>query len=78
MTKRLLPTTSLNDAIRRVAEGHTGAASVIAMLNSRRPQNVMAYLHSLDNKQVYGNAVYDMYWNDCGGNFDRFVIKLSE
>jgi hypothetical protein len=74
---KILPTTSLNDAIRRVASGDVGAASVIAMLNRERPQNIMAYLRSLDERGIYGHAIADMFWKDCAGNFNSFVNKLS-
>jgi len=78
MNKKLLPTTSLDDAIRRIANGDTGAASVIAMLNRERPQNIMSYLRSLDVKGIYGRAIHEVYWKDCEGDFERFVGKLSE
>jgi hypothetical protein len=77
MTK-ILPTTGLNDAIRRVAGGDTGAASVIAMLNRERPQNIMSYLKSLDEKGVYGKAIYDMFYDTCHGNLEKFVSALSK
>ena len=78
MKRKLLPTTPLNDAIRRVAEGDIGAASIIAILNRERPQNIMAYLRSLDENGTYGHAIYDMYWSDCSGDFESFVRKLSK
>lgn len=74
---KLFPTTSLNEAIRRVASGDIGAASIIAMLNSRRPQNVMDYLRALDEKGVYGRGVYEMFHTDCQGNLEQFVKVLS-
>lgn len=74
---RLFPTTPLNDAIKRMADGDTGAASVIAMINRERPQNIMAYLNSLDRMKIYGHAIYDLYWTECSGNFEALVSKLS-
>jgi hypothetical protein len=76
--KRLVPTTPLNDAIKRMAEGDASAGSVIAMLNSQRPQNVMEYLHSLDEKRVYGHNIHHLFWDECHGNIEKFVAKLSE
>lgn len=74
---KILPATSLNDAIKRIAEGHTGAASVIAMLNRERPENIMAYLRSMDDREVYGQAVYNLFEKDCGGNIEKFIKVLS-
>ena len=74
---KLVPTTSLNDAIKRIANGDTGAASVIAMLNSQRPQNIMEYLRALDDKRVYGNAVYALFHEGCDGNLEQFIKALS-
>ena len=75
--KKLVPTTSLNDAIRRIAAGDTGAASVIAMLNRERPENVMSYLQALDSLEIYGHDIYDVYWNECYGILNKFVERLS-
>jgi hypothetical protein len=75
---RIIPTTTLNDAIRRVADGNTGAASVIALLHRERPENVMAYLKSLDSKQIYGKAIYDLFYDRCNANLEQFVSLLSE
>lgn len=77
VAKRLVPTTPLNDAIKRMAEGNPAGASVIAMLNSQRPQNVLGYLHALDEKRVYGHNIHQMFWDDCQGNIEKFVAKLS-
>lgn len=75
---RLLPTTSLNDAIRRVADGNTGAASVVAMLNRESPQNIMEYLRVLDGRGLYGISVYDAFWAKCNGNVESFIRFLTE
>lgn len=74
---KLLPTTSLNDAIRRVADGNTGAASVIALLNRERSENIMEYLRSLDKKQIYGEKIYDLFYDECNANLERFIASLS-
>jgi hypothetical protein len=74
--KKLLPTTNLNESIRRIACGDTGAASVIALLNRDSPQNIMRYLHSLDDMGTYGKDVYKL-WDSCGGNISAFAQKLS-
>ena len=76
MTK-LLPSTPLNDAIRRIAEGHTGAASVIALLNRERPENIMSYLKAMDDRGLYGIAIYNLYEDDCKGNLEKFIFSLS-
>jgi hypothetical protein len=75
---KIVPTTSLNSAIKRIANGDTGAASVIAMLNSQCPQNIMDYLRVLDERMVYGQAVYSFFHDDCNGNLDELVKALSE
>ena len=74
---KILPTTSLDDAIRRIAAGDIGAGTVIALLNKERPENIMAYLRSLDEKGLYGRAVYEVFFNDCGGELERFVVSIS-
>ena len=74
---KILPTTPLNDAIRRLAEGHTGAASVIAMLNRERPENIMAYLRSMDDRAIYGHAIYNLFEKDCGGSIEKLIKALS-
>lgn len=76
--KKLVPTTPLNDAIKRIASGDTGAASVIAMLNRERPQNIMEYLRALDFRGVYGNDVYSMFHKTCGGSLDNFIRAISD
>lgn len=74
---KLRPTTSLNDAIRRISAGHAGAASVVAMLVKEYPENAMDYLRAMDNLGLYGADVWYAYEMKCGARILPFLGALS-
>ena len=74
---RLNPTTSMDDAIKRIADGHSGAASVVALLVKEYPDNAMDYMRALDRMGVYGASVWNAYQNTCDARIDAFLLSLS-
>lgn len=70
---QLTPTTTYNDAVRRIAQGDVRAASVIAMLFREKPQNIMGYLHAMDNGKLYGKDIADRFWKECDGDMAAFL-----
>jgi hypothetical protein len=74
---KLKPTTSFNDAVRRLAEGNHGAATVLAHIHKEYPEHAMKYLHALDEQGIYGVAIWNAYHNVYGGDISVFLERLS-
>lgn len=72
---KLRPTTSLNDAIKRICDGDSGAATVISLLLKEYPDSVLDWLHIMDAKGMYGSAVWKLY-NDRAGIVGSFIDAL--
>lgn len=69
--------TSLNDAIKRISAGHTGAASVIGLLVKEYPDHALEYMHALDRLGVYGADVWTLYYDKCDASSLVFLDYIS-
>ena len=74
---RLTQATSFNDAIKSISEGDTGAATIVASLNSQYPKDIMELLHDIDRKRIYGHDLYLAYWDECNGSLAHFLALLK-
>jgi len=74
---KLQATTSMNDAIKRLAAGHAGAASVIALLVKEFPEHAMEYMHALDRLEIYGVDIWKTYKDRCDSNVLSFLDVIS-
>lgn len=75
---KLAPTTTYNDAVRRIAEGDVRAASVIAMLFREKPENIMGYLNAMDKAKLYGKSIADRFWKECEGDMSAFLRTFDK
>jgi hypothetical protein len=73
---KLLPTTPLNLAIKKMAEGDAGTASVIALLNRVSPEHTLGYLRALDRREIYGGHIASLFWNKCRGDVYEFISEI--
>lgn len=77
MPKKLTPTTPMDDAIRRMADGNPLAASVMAMLIREKPREFMGYMNSMDDKGLYGQAIADKFFRESKGIMNDFLNKIA-
>lgn len=73
---KLTASSTLNEAIKLIGEHDPGAASVIAVINLQRPDDILDDLNALDKMRVYGHNLYHLYWDECHGNMVKFVAKI--
>lgn len=73
---KLTPTTPFDVAVKKISEGHPGAASIIALIHRDRPQILMDTLHHLDSIGMYGPALYDAF-RKCDDDLPSFLREIS-
>jgi hypothetical protein len=73
---RLTPTTSLNDCIKRIAEGDTGAATILALIVKEYPSEALRWLHLLDKHGVYGRLIWTSY-KHCGQDITMLLESID-
>ena len=74
---KLNTSTSLNDCIKRVAEGDSGAACVLALLTKDYSHSAMGWIHALDSQEIYGKDIWIGFNNVCSHDIDMFLSLLS-
>lgn len=74
---RINATTSLNDAMSRIAEGNTGAGSVLALILKDRPESALRFMREMDRIGAYGNDVWWLYC-ECGQELRNLLKELSD
>jgi hypothetical protein len=75
---KLNPTTSLNDAIKRIAEGNTGAASVLALIVKELPDRAMTIFHSIDQQGIYGNDLWVAFSTLCRQDMRAMLVGIGD
>lgn len=70
LSMKITPTTSLNEAIRRIAMGNIGAASVIGLILKEYPDRALAWLREMDRLSIYGQDVWMLYCKSGQGLAD--------
>jgi hypothetical protein len=73
---RLSPTTSLNDCIKRIAEGDTGAATVLALIVKEFPDSAIEWMHLMDKHELYGHKVWTSY-RSCRQDIALFLESIK-
>jgi hypothetical protein len=71
-------TTSLNQAIRRLAAGDTGAASVLALILKERADQALAWMRLMDQHEIYGRDIWRCYSNCAGQDLAKFFAMLND
>jgi len=74
---KLKPTTSLNDAMKRVCEGNAGAATVVGHMLKEYPSRALDWLHIMDRRGMYGVKIWDEYMR-CGGDISVFLKEIEK
>lgn len=74
---KINPTTNLNDAVKRVADGNIGAASVLAMLVRDHSDTALGWLRAMDKIGMYGHDVW-VEFVGCDQNMKKFLISLGD
>ncbi len=74
---KLQASTSLNDAIKRIAAGHAGAASVVGLLVKEYPDRALDYMHALDRMGIYGLELWKLYYDKCSSSSLVFLDYIS-
>jgi hypothetical protein len=75
---KIRPTTSFNDAMKRLAEGHLGAATVLGHIHKNYPRSAMALFRAMDFQGVYGEEIWYAYQEVYGGDASVFLAKLKD
>ena len=70
------PTTSLNDAIARIAKGDIGAGSVLALILKDRPDATMRFMREMDSLGIYGQDLWWLY-KQCGIELATLLKSFS-
>lgn len=70
------PTTSLNDAMKRICESNAGAATVVGHLIKEYPSRALDWLHIMDRRGMYGRKVWDEYMR-CDGDMTVFLMGIE-
>lgn len=73
---KITPTTSLNDAVKRIADGHIGAAMVIAILVRDHQQNALKWLREMDRIGMYGKDVW-LHFDAFRQDMDVFLTSIG-
>ena len=71
MANRLKPTDTLGDVIAIIANGNPGAMSVINQIIKKNEKELYVYLLQLDSYGIYGNDLWMLYKDVCGGDVDK-------
>lgn len=68
---------SLNDSIRIMCAGHTGAASIVTMLmRDRPPSEAMEWMRVMDRQGIYGVDIWRGF-TECGSESSVFFLALK-
>ena len=59
----------------KLSDGHPGAVKVISEIMSHEFGFMQVLL--LDTKHLYGNRIWELYSNVCGGDLERFKYHLD-
>ena len=77
MTK-IKPGDDVNSAIRKVCEGSTRAGSIVVLIQREFPDTTLDYLKMIDSKGLYGHAMADFYFKDCGSSITEFLKRITD
>jgi len=75
---KLTPSSTLNTALKKIADGNNGAASVLGMIAKDYPHVAMKYFHRLDELELYGHPIWDALMIECSGSIELFFKKLID
>ena len=74
---KIKPGDDVNSAIKKICEGSTRAGSIVVLIQREFPDTTLDYLKMIDSKEMYGHALADFYFKDCGANIDEFLKRLT-
>jgi len=74
---KIKPTTSLNDAIKRIAEGNIGAAMVLAMLLRDHPDTILKWIREMDRIGLRGKDIW-VQFDNRRQDMNTFLIALND
>ncbi len=63
--------------MKRIADGDTGAATVLALLTKDYPDHAIKWMHALDENGIYGRDVWVGYSDVCGKSAVLFMKCLT-
>ncbi len=75
---RLGKTDDIHSAIRKMCEKSTRAGAVVLVVQREFPDRDLEYMHLIDSKGLYGDALADFYFKTCDGSLDLFVKALKD
>ena len=73
---KIKPTTSLNDAVKTICAGHSGAATVVGHIVKEFPSRALKWIRIMEEKDLSGRAIWTEF-SRCGGDISIFLKELS-
>ena len=74
---KLTATTSLNDAVKRMANGNMNAATVLALILKEFPDRALPFMREMDMAGMYGPDIWWCFSSQYQQNVLAFLKGLS-
>lgn len=64
------------EAIKQISEGNPGALRVLMECYQRGFLKGQLVIAQLDEKEIYGWQIWELYKDKCGEDLDKFILEI--